>query len=183
MTPRIPVVDPEHLDDAQQRVFDSIAGSRGRVAGPFAVLLQRPELADRVQQLGALVRYGSAMPARLSELAILVTSRAWSCQFEWYAHEKHAIDAGVPEPIIDAVRYGRRPDQMEPDEAAVRDYVAELLERHVVSDGVYATTLETLGVAGIVDLTVLVGYYTLLAMTLNAHQVGPPDGSVPLPDL
>ncbi|MEA2622773.1 MAG: 4-carboxymuconolactone decarboxylase [Chloroflexota bacterium] len=183
MSPRIPPIDPEHLDEAQQRVYDAIAGTRGKVAGPFATLLHSPELADRVQELGAFVRYGTALDPRLSELAILVISRAWSCQFEWYAHEPHATAAGLPAAIISAVREGRRPEAMEPDEAAVHDYTSELIEKRGVSDATYDHALRAFGVVGTVDLTVLVGYYALLAMTLNAHQIEPPDGSRPLPDL
>lgn len=182
-TSRIPFIDPENLSAAQQRVFDAIVGSRGRVAGPFAVLLQSAELADRVQHLGKLVRYGTTLPRRLSELAILITSRAWSCQFEWYAHETHAVAAGLPLTVIEAVRVGRLPEGMKPDEVRLYDYVTELLETRAVSDATYAAALEAVGLAGIVELTVLVGYYTMLAMTLNAHQVGPEDGSAPLPNI
>ena len=115
------------------------------------------------------------------ELAILVTSRAYSCQFEWFAHEKHAREAGLPDPVIEAIRVGRRPDPMLPDEAAVYDYALELLEKRGVSDDTHARATAAFGVPGVVELTALVGYYTLLAMTLNAHRIGPPGGEAPLP--
>ena len=181
MNPRIPLVGPEGLDADQSRVFDAIAGSRGHVVGPFLGLLHSPELADRVQNLGAFLRYRTRLGPRLSELAILVTSRAYSCQFEWFAHEKHAREAGLPDPVIEAIRVGRRPDPMLPDEAAVYDYALELLEKRGVSDDTHARATAAFGVPGVVELTALVGYYTLLAMTLNAHRIGPPGGEAPLP--
>ncbi|MCC7275724.1 MAG: carboxymuconolactone decarboxylase family protein, partial [Alphaproteobacteria bacterium] len=161
--------------------FDAIAGSRGHVVGPFLGLLHSPELADRVQNLGAFLRYRTRLGPRLSELAILLTSRAFSCQFEWYAHEKHAREAGVSDAIIEAVRAGRRPAGMQDDEAAVHDYAKELLETRGVSDATHARAREAFGVPAVVELTGLVGYYSLLAMTLNAHRIGPPDGAEPLP--
>lgn len=181
MTPRIPLVGPDGLDADQKRVFDAIAGSRGHVVGPFLGLLHSPELADRVQNLGAFLRYRTRLGPRLSELAILVTSRAFSCQFEWYAHEKHAREAGLADVVIEAIRVGRRPDPMLPDEAAVHDYARELIEKRGVSDDTHARATAAFGVPGVVELTALVGYYTLLAMTLNAHRIGPPDGATPLP--
>jgi 4-carboxymuconolactone decarboxylase len=181
MNPRIPLVGPEGLDADQKRVFDAIAGSRGHVVGPFLGLLHSPDLADRVQNLGAFLRYRTSLGPRLSELAILVTSRAFTCQFEWYAHEKHARAAGLPDAVIEAVRLGRRLEEMEPDEAAVHDYARELIERRCVSDENHARATTLFGVTGVVELTALVGYYTLLAMTLNAHRIGPPAGETPLP--
>ncbi|MGE0724160.1 MAG: carboxymuconolactone decarboxylase family protein [Alphaproteobacteria bacterium] len=181
MTPRIPLVGPDRLDADQRRVFDAIAGSRGHVVGPFLALLHCPDLADRVQNLGAYLRYKTCLGPRLSELAILVTSRRWSCQFEWFAHEPHARKAGLPDGVIEAVRAGRRPPEMTAEEAAVYDFAAALTETGMVSDAAHAAVKERFGVAGAVELAGLVGYYSMLAMTLNAHRVGPPDGAEPLP--
>lgn len=181
MTPRIPLVGPDRLDAEQRRVFDSIAGSRGHVVGPFLALLHAPDLADRVQNLGAFLRYKTCLGPRLSELAILVTSRRWSCQFEWFAHEPHARAAGLAEPIIEAIRAGRRPEAMADDEAVVFDFATAVTETGMVTDAAHAAVREKFGVVGVVELTALVGYYSMLAMTLNAHRVGPPDGAEPLP--
>jgi 4-carboxymuconolactone decarboxylase len=175
MTPRVPPVDPERLTPEQQRVYDEIAGSRGRVAGPFAVLLHNPDLADRVQNLGKLVRYGTSLGQRRSELAVLVTARSWSSAFEWQAHERHARDAGLPAAVIEAVRAGQQPEEMEPGDAAVHDFARELLETGGVWDATYDAAVEALGEAGVVELAVLVGYYSLLAMTLSAHRLEPDD--------
>ena len=94
---RVQQVDPERLTPEQREVFDRIAGTRGRVAGPFTVLLHAPDLADRVQNVGAYLRYETELERDLAETAVLVTSRAWDSAFEWEAHEPHARRAGVPD--------------------------------------------------------------------------------------
>jgi len=177
---RIPPVDPANLDAAQQRVFDAVAARRGKVAGPFAVLLHSPELADRIQALGQFIRYDSSLGPRRSELAILATARAWSCQFEWYAHEPLARTAGVPAGVIEAVRVGRRPDGGDAIDGLIFDLVTDLIKTGQVPDATYDYVVDALGLVSMVELTALVGYYTLLAMTLNAHRIGTPDGSTPL---
>lgn len=170
---RIPPVHPGALDDGQRPVYDAIAGSRGRVAGPFAVLLHSPQLADRVQQLGAYLRYDGALERRLAELAVLITADAWSCAFEWSAHEPIARAAGLPDAAIDAVRARETPEDADDRTAAVFDYARELASTGDVTDATHAHVLSLFGVAQTVELTVLVGYYTLLAMTLNAHRIAP----------
>jgi 4-carboxymuconolactone decarboxylase len=183
MSSRIPLVDVDALDATQRATFDRIAGTRGKVAGPFLALLHSPELADRVQAVGAFIRFESSLDDATRELAILVTARSWSCQFEWAAHAPLALAAGVSADQLDAVAGGRRPASLEPTAAAVHDFVAELSRNGRVGDATYAAALGRLGVARLVELTALVGYYTLLAMTLNAHEIAPSDGSRPLPDL
>jgi 4-carboxymuconolactone decarboxylase len=183
MSSRIPLVDIAALDAAQRATFDRIAGTRGRVAGPFLALLHSPELADRVQAVGAFIRFESSLDDATRELAILVTARCWSCQFEWVAHAPLALAAGISADQLDAVADGRRPSSLAPTAAAVHDFVAELSRNGRVGDATYAAALGRLGVARLVELTALVGYYTLLAMTLNAHEIAPSDGSRPLPDL
>ena len=173
MTPRLPPVDPDRLTADQQRVYQTIAGSRGRVAGPFAALLVSPELADRVQHLGAFIRYGSSLAPDLTELAILVIARAVNSPFEWTAHEPHALRAGVTPAAVEAVRAGNRPDDMAEDAAAVHDYTRELTERGDVVDATYDAARDALGDVGVVELTVLIGYYELLARTLRAHHLEP----------
>lgn len=173
MTPRLPPVDPDRLTEDQQRVYRTIAGSRGRVAGPFTALLLSPELADRVQHLGAFIRYDSSLEPRLSELAILVIARAVSSSFEWTAHEPHALRAGVSPATVEAIRVGRRPDDLAADAAAVHDYTREVVVRGDVGDATYEAARDALGTVGVVELTVLIGYYRLLATTLRAHRLEP----------
>ena len=172
---RMQPVDPARLSPEQQDVFDRIAGTRGRVAGPFTVLLHVPALADRIQHLGAYLRYEAGLDRDLAEIAVLVTAEAWACPFEWDAHEPLARRAGVPDAVIEGVRDGNRSGSMPGRFRAVCDYARELASSGRVSDKIYRTAFELLGIAGIVELTVLVGYYTLLAMTLNAHEIQWPE--------
>lgn len=177
---RIPMLDPDTLSPDQRKVYDAIAGGpRGGVRGPFLALLHSPALADGVQNLGAFLRYETSLGPRLSELAILVTARHWTCQYEWFAHEPFARDAGLSDGVIAAIREGRRPSFSNPDELVVYDYCRELHETRDVGDETHAAAVEAFGVGGTVELTALCGYYTLIAMTLNANRVPLPDGAEP----
>ena len=178
--PRIPLVTPQTLTPEQRKVYDAVAaGPRGTVQGPLLAALHRPELADKWQQLGELLRYRTSLPPRLSEIAILVTAQRWRCQLEWHLHEGFARKAGVPGALIDDILAGRRPTTAEPQELAAHDYAAELHDRHAVSEDTYRRALGHWGVVGVVELTALIGYYTMVAMTLNAHEFSLPAGVDP----
>ena len=182
--PRIPLPTVEELTPEQRRVYDAVvAGPRGVVRRPAARrAAQRPELADKWQQLGELLRYRTSLPPRLTELAILVTARHWDCQLEWLAHEPPALKGGVPQAVIDAIRHGRRPKFDHEDEEAVYEYAAQLNATHFVTDTAHKRARDLLGVVGVVELTALVGYYGMVAATLNAHELlPPPDVPPPLP--
>ncbi len=167
------------LNEEQARIYDAILESRGSISGPFGVWLHSPELADRAQRLGEFVRYRTILAPRLSELAILVTARFWDCQVEWSLHEPFAVESGLGDDIIDAIRHGRAPDFGREDERVVFDYVSELIGKHVVPDGVFNAAMEAFGKTGVVELTGIVGYYSLVAQTLNAFQVPVPEGCAP----
>ena len=101
---RIDALAPEDMTEHQRRVHDAIiAGPRGSAPGPFNALLRSPELADRAQSLGAFCRFETTFEPKLSELAILVTARLWSAQFEWWAHARLAREAGLDPAIIAAI--------------------------------------------------------------------------------
>jgi 4-carboxymuconolactone decarboxylase len=177
---RIPLPDPETMNPEQRRVYDAVvAGPRGAVRGPLRAALHNAELADKWQQLGALLRYGTSLAPRLSELAILVTARHWDCQFEWYAHEPEALRAGLAAGLVETIKRGEHPVFENADEWVVHRFCSELHEKHVVEDGTYRRALEQLGVTGVVELTALVGYYTMVAMTLIAHELPLPEGTLP----
>jgi 4-carboxymuconolactone decarboxylase len=169
----------EKLTDEQRRVYDEIAsGPRGGVRGPLAVWLTRPELADKAQKLGKHVRYKTTLSPRLSELAILLTARIWASEFEWWAHQKNAEKAGVDQAIIEAIRIGKRPAYKALDEQAVHDFTVSLHINRNVSDDVYRRTIEVLGEEGVVDLVGILGYYTLISMTINVFHVEVPLGEI-----
>ena len=184
--PRIPLINsPDGLSPDQQRVLAAVvSGPRGKIQGPLMAALHNAELADKWQQLGAVLRYKTCLPARLSELAIIATARAWDCQLEWSIHETIAREAGVEAAIVDAVRAGMRPDGADAEALEIFDFVTELQRTKRVSQPVYDKVLARWGVNGVVDLTALTGYYSMVAMTLNAHEFPVPDSAAtPLPAL
>ena len=161
---------PEQHDAARA----VIEGPRGALYGPFVPLLRSPELMGHAQRLGEYLRYRSAIGTRLSELAILVTARQWDQQVEWAIHAPIAAQAGISAGVIDDVAHGRRPCSMTEAEAAVHDFSLELNRDKRVSEGTYAKALALLGERGVVDLMAINGYYTFLAMVMNAAQTAPP---------
>ncbi len=165
---RIAPVDPGHLTLDQQAVADRIAGTRGRVPGPFTALLHVPELADHVQNLGAYLRYRGALDRDVAEAAILVAAKRWGSAYAWNAHEPIARRAGVPDAVIESVESGGAFDSMPARYRVVCVYARELATSGRVTDAVYETTAAALGPPGTIELTALVGYYSLVAMTLNA---------------
>ena len=177
---RIPFPTPETMDEDQRRVHDKVvSGRRGKIVGPLRAALHSPELADRWQALGEFLRYNTTLTPRLSELAILVTGRACESPFEWYAHRAEAEKVGIEAPIIEALLAQRMPDGMGQDEATVIQFATELNRFNSVSDATYAQALALFGARTVVELTALVGYYTMVAMTLNAHEIPLPEGTAP----
>ncbi len=181
---RIPFPVPETMDEHQRRVHDKVvAGRRGKIVGPLRAALHSPELADRWQALGEFLRYHTLLTPRLSEMAILVTGRACQSPFEWYAHRAEAEKAGIEAPIIEALLVQTMPEGLTPDEACVIRFATELNRFRSVSDATYADALARFGAQTLVELTALVGYYTMVAMTLNAHEIPLPEGVKPAFDL
>lgn len=181
---RLPVLDPAGFDPAQERFYKAIVeGRRGSIRGPFTPWLHSPDFADRAQNLGAYLRYESALPPRLSELAILVTAAFWRSRFEWFAHAGPARAAGLTEATIEAIRTGSEPEFAAEDERAVYRFARALHGRHEVDDETFAAARAAFGPKGVVDLIGLLGYYTLVAMTLNACRVGlPAEATDPFPE-
>ena len=175
--PRIPLLPEAGLTPEQQEVYDKVfAGPRGAVVGPLRAALHSPQLADRWQALGEYLRYRTSLGRRFSELAIIITGRFWNSQVEWAIHSEVALRAGLGADIIEAIRCARPPSFRNPAEAAIYDYVTQLLQFGTVDGEIHKTVHALLGTVGVVELTALIGYYTMVAMTLNAHQLPVPDG-------
>jgi len=169
---------PAELSDAQRRVYDSIvSGPRGLVEGPLEVWLHSPRLAERAQALGAYCRYHSYLPPRLSELAIVTVGAYWQAGFEWTVHAPLAAKAGIGDAVLEAIRTGAEPAFTQVDEAAVFRFTKELLRDHRVSPQTFADAERLLGTEGVVDLTGILGYYTLISMTILAFEVPLPEGA------
>lgn len=180
-TNRLPPIDPDRLEPEQAKVYNRIvAGPRGAVRGPHRVLLHSPELASRVEQLGAYVRFQCAVPARQRELSILVVSAYWHADYEWHAHASLAARAGIPQSVVDAIGQKRVPNFDTPADEIVYKFSDELVRERLVSQPVYDAARALLDDAGVVDLTALIGYYAMLAMTLNVFEVEAP-GDVVIP--
>lgn len=176
--PRLPDIDPAKLDPEQRRVHDAIlSGPRGIVEGPLRVWVNNPGLADKAQALGAYCRYGTSLPQRLSELAIVTTGAHWRAGFEWAVHAPIALNAGLGEDVLEAIRQGREPEFAAADERAVYAFTVELLRERRVSAPTYAGALEAVGRTGVIDLVGILGYYGLISMTINAFEVPLPAGA------
>ena len=177
---RISLPSPESMNPDQRRVHDKIvSGRRGKVQGPLRAALHNAELADRWQALGELLRYHTTLAPRQSELAILVTGRACRSPFEWYAHRLEAEKVGIDAQTIEAILAETMPPGLSDDDAAIVRFAAELNRFKSVSDATYADALARFGERTLVELTALVGYYTMVAMTLNAHEIPLPEGVQP----
>ncbi len=175
---RLPqIVERGGLPPEERRHFDYIAGTRGHVVGPFTVLLNSPDLAERVAHVGSYIRFQNTLPPALRELAILTVAREWNCQFEWTSHQPIAESEGLSAAAIAAVRDGRAPDGLSADEALVFGYVSALLRTGRVPDDAFAEAKERFGVRTLTDLTATAGYYSMLACALNAAEVLPDPGT------
>ena len=161
----------------QKKMFENlISGERRGASGPFNVLLRSPEMGDLAQQFGASMRFHSSIPSKLNELAIIITARHWTSQYEWYAHRRAAQTAGLSQAIIDAVAAGMRPSSMAPEEEAVYNFVNELLTTKQVSDATFKAAKDKFGERGVVDLIGVSGYYQLVSMLLNVDRYPLPEG-------
>ena len=175
--PRLGVPAEADMSAKQRALLADIQKTRGKgpLGGPFAVLLHAPDYGDLAQKLGAHVRYNTVIAPRLSEFTILVLARMWRSQYEFWVHAPIAEKAGVKAATIKALRSGR-PLKLTRDERAIYDFIAELHRSKRVSDKVYRPLHAMFGDAGMVEFVGIVGYYTLIAMTLNVFRVPLPEG-------
>jgi 4-carboxymuconolactone decarboxylase len=155
------------------------ASKRGGANGPFNVMLRSPEMGDLAQNLGSYLRFHTTVPLKLNEFAILITARALTVQYEWTAHRKAGLAAGLSQQIIDAVAVGKRPASMQPDEEAVYNFSTELVNTHQVSDATFHTAVDKFGERTVVDLIGTIGYYHFVSMMLNVDRYPLPAGDKP----
>jgi len=178
--PRFPKLTPQAMTAEQREVAAEIsAGPRGEVRGPFIALIHHPQLARRLQALGEQLRWKSTLPPALVELAVLVTARRWTCQHEWYMHEKLARKERLNERVIAALAEGRQPADLTPDEAAVYGFCTDVHATGRASDEAFEAVKGRFGLEGALDLLALSGYYTLMAMVLNTAAMPLPDNAAP----
>lgn len=179
---RFEVLEREQMSAEQRDVADAIAsGPRGALKGPFLALIHNPALASKVQALGEHLRYGTGLPAALVEIAILVTARRWSCDYEWVAHARIAREAGLREAVIEPLSRGVRPENMDQRESLVHDFAHETVWQGEPSEASFDAVTATFGKPASLDLLALCGYYSLLAFVLNTARLPLPAGASPLP--
>jgi len=177
--PRFPKLTADEMTPAQREVAAAItAGPRGEVRGPFIALLHNPAIARHLQSLGEQLRWKGKLPPQLVELAVLITARRWTCQHEWLIHEQLARKAGLDGAIIDAIRERREPPATG-DEALVIAFCRDAHATGRVGDKAFDAVRERFGLDGAVELLVLSGYYTMMAMVLNSAGLPLPQNAEP----
>ena len=174
----------DELTPAQKAWADIIAAPPRNakfVNPPYRAYIRNPDLAPRLSALSDYLRWNTSLPPRLSELAILITARQWTAQYEWFAHYPLALKGGLDPKVAADIAAGKRPTNMKDDEAALYDLVMALYRDKQVSDAVYGAAREKFGERGIMDIIGIIGYYDMVSMTLITMQAGAPNDSVPLP--
>ena len=170
----------DDMTPAQKTMVEHLfAGPRAGANGPFNVLLRSPEMGDIAQQFGASMRFKSSIPPRLNEMAIIITARHWTSQYEWYAHHRAALAAGLSPAVADAIAAGKRPTGMQKDEEAVYTFCTELLQTKQVGDATFKMTRDAFGEKGVVDLIGVMSWYQMVSMLLNTDRYPLPDGAQP----
>lgn len=177
---RLPELDEAKLSPEQKTIYDDIMRVRGRVRGPFAVWLRNAELAEGTLKLQDMFAARVKLERRLIQLMILVAARFASAQYAWYIHEPHAVQHGISQDIVDAIRERRSPNFVKEDERLVYDITLELFTTQRLSDGTFSRGMAQFGEQQLVELVSGVGFYAMVAMTLNAFDVKVPEGQKPL---
>jgi 4-carboxymuconolactone decarboxylase len=182
---RLGPIPEDQMTEAQKAAVAGVmSGPRKHMGGPFSALLRSPELMNRVQKVGEYLRFMCPLEKRLGEFAAIIAARHYAQQFEWWAHYRQAVEAGLKPAIADAVGEGRRPTGMAEDEEILYDFLTEALKNNGVCDTTYARAVKKYGEQGVIDILAVAGYYGLLALVMNVARTPVPEGhALPLPAL
>lgn len=193
---RLSSIQPDRFSAEQRVLYDDILTGRraaapgrssgltaedGSLVGPFNAYLRAPRVGKRLSDLGETLRFDTTLPQNLLELAILVVGRHWTAQFEWYAHSRLALAAGVQPDVVEAIARRAEPPFKDPDERLVHRFASEIVEDHQVSDETYGQAVDRFGEAMVFELTAVVGFYGAVSAVLNTFEVPLPAGVDPLP--
>src|SRR6202047_1111082 len=181
-TTRFAPLKVEELNPAQKAWADMIAAPPRNAKftnPPYRAYIRNPDLAPRLTAMTEYLRWNTSLPPRLSEMAILITARQWTAQYEWFAHYPLALKGGLDPKVAGDIAAGKRPDDMREEEAALYDLATALYRDRKVSDPIYKAALEKFGERGIMDIIGIIGYYDLVSMTLITMQAEAPNDSVP----
>lgn len=171
--------DSEMTKAQREACAEAVSGIRGRVPAPMIAWIRNAELARRGQRLGELLRFQTTLEPRLSELAILVCARHWTSHVEWNAHKRDGLKAGMDPEVVAAIAARRTPALRDTTEQAVYDVATTLLATGRVPAALYASATAVLGEQRMVELVGVLGYYSLVALTLNAFEIGLPEAAAP----
>jgi len=181
-TDRIAKIDPGAYSDEQKIAAKEFEDARKvPIFGPFELLINSPHLMTQARAMGDYLRYKSSIGNKLSEFVILIIAREWTQDFEWSVHFPIAIREGIKQDVVQDIEQGKRPKNMSEDETIIYDFVMELQRNHQVSEDTFNSAKKHFGENGIIDIGGIMGYYTLLAMELNAAQYPTPGEAKRLP--
>ena len=173
---RMPPIPADKLTEAQKKAAEAFAEGRGyQIRGPFVALIRSPEVMLRAKAMSDYLRFKSVLEPRINEMAIIITAREWTQQYEWRAHYPAALKAGLKREIADAIADGRRPAGMAEDEEIAYDTATEILRLKRVSDTTYGRAVAKFGEQGVIDLLGVIGYYNFLAIVMNATRTALPE--------
>ena len=174
---RLKLLSPGEMSAEQKETYDeSIAGKRGAPPAPMMAWLNSPEMARHATRLGGVLRFDTIFPAKLSEIAILVTARHWTSHYEGFAHKRLALKGGMDPAIVEDIRHRRTPRFDDPKGQMIYDVAKSLHEGHGLTQGLYDEAVKVLTLRGLTEVIGLCGYYTMVSMTLNTFEFGLPEG-------
>jgi len=176
---RLPNIDAAKISAEQRRIYDTIMSGRSHVRGPFAVWLRNAELCENTLKLQEMFASRVKLERRLLELMILVSARLANAQYAWFIHEPHAFKFGISPDVVEAIRERRTPTFTREDERLVYDITVELHSSRSLTDARFKQGMEMFGEQVLVELVSAIGFYVMVAMTLNAFAVPVPDGREP----
>ena len=181
--PRFPAASRDSVPQEQVEAFDAIVALRNGVVpeqGPIAVQLHVPEIAQRGEVLRAYLRAeGSSLTDNVAELAMLTTARELDCQFIWHAHAAAGRRAGLSDALVDSLRDKQDLPELSGEESAVINYGREFFRTRRVSQPTFDAARAAFGERGLIELTNLMGYYSVLAFNINAFEQLPPPSDEP----
>jgi 4-carboxymuconolactone decarboxylase len=177
---RLPEIDPAKLNAEQHAIYDRMMRERGHMRGPFAVWLRNAELCESTLKLQEMFASRVKLERRLLELMILVAARQATAQYAWFIHEPYALKFGITHEIVEAIRERRAPRFTREDERLVYDITTELNTTRTLSEASFQRGMAMFGEEVLVELVSAIGFYSMVAMTLNAFAVSVPTGKEPL---
>ena len=170
------ITSKNEISDEHHGIFDSIASSRGRISGPFSVLLHSPEIAGRAAHLGAYIRFESLLEDDEREVAIITAAREMNCNYEWAGHVPIAIEAGVAQEVVNVINERISTDEVAPNYSLIIRYARQLINDKKVDQETFEQAVSKYGEQGVTELTAAIGYYGMLACALNVFEVTPESG-------